>query len=254
VIALDTNILARAIAEEADADAVTLRQQRQARALLSSGQPLFVPVTVVLELEWVLRGAYGMAAADIAAVLEDLLAVEAHVVGFSMGGMISQQFAVDFPGRVRSLALLATHCGGLRAVQASAEVRRLLFAKSRMSPEQGLHAMRPYTYARQTPDALFDEDNLVRLANPPSARGYEAQLFGLVGWSAWSELAGLRCPTLVMHGLQDELIVPANAPILAGRIRGAELVELPGASHWLMTDDNPAVLGALRTHLSRHSP
>ncbi len=193
-------------------------------------------------------------AADVAAVLDAAGERSAHVVGFSMGGMVAQQFAVDFPGRVRSLALLATHCGGLRAVQASAEVRRLLFAKSRMSPEQGLHAMRPYTYARQTPDALFDEDTLVRLANPPSARGYEAQLFGLVGWSAWSELAGLRCPTLVMHGLQDELIVPANAPILAGRIRGAELVELPGASHWLMTDDNPAVLGVLRTHLSRHSP
>jgi predicted nucleic-acid-binding protein len=76
MIAVDTNILARAIAEEADADVATLRQQRQARALLSSGQPLFVPVTVVVELEWVLRGAYGMAATDIAAVLEDLLAVE----------------------------------------------------------------------------------------------------------------------------------------------------------------------------------
>lgn len=80
MIAIDTNILARAIAEEADADAATLRQQRQARALLSSGQPLFVPVTVVLELEWVLRGAYGMASPDIAAVLEDLLAVEGLTV------------------------------------------------------------------------------------------------------------------------------------------------------------------------------
>lgn len=80
MIALDTNILARAIAEEADADAVTLRQQRQARALLSSGQPLFVPVTVVLELEWVLRGAYGMPVADVAAVLEDLLSIESLTV------------------------------------------------------------------------------------------------------------------------------------------------------------------------------
>ncbi len=80
MIALDTNILARAIAEEADADAVTLRQQRQARALLSSGQPLFVPVTVVLELEWVLRGAYGMPVAEVAAVLEDLLSIESLTV------------------------------------------------------------------------------------------------------------------------------------------------------------------------------
>lgn len=80
MISIDTNILARAIAEEADADAATLRQQRQARAMLSSGQPLFVPVTVVMELEWVLRGAYGMASADIAAVLEDLLAIEGVTV------------------------------------------------------------------------------------------------------------------------------------------------------------------------------
>jgi predicted nucleic-acid-binding protein len=48
--------------------------------LLSSGQPLFVPVTVVVALERVLPGAYCMASADIAAVLEDLLAVEGLTV------------------------------------------------------------------------------------------------------------------------------------------------------------------------------
>jgi predicted nucleic-acid-binding protein len=80
VIALDTNVLARAIAEELDADPATRRQQQQARDLLSSGQALFVPVTVVVELEWVLRGAYGMAADEIAGVLEDLLTVEGLTV------------------------------------------------------------------------------------------------------------------------------------------------------------------------------
>ena len=50
MIALDTNVLARAIIEEADADAATLAQQQAARALLSSGQTLFLPVTVIEEL------------------------------------------------------------------------------------------------------------------------------------------------------------------------------------------------------------
>lgn len=75
MIALDTNVLARAIAVEMDADAATKAQRKRAQALLSSGQ-LFVPVTVIEELEWVLRGAYGMPAQDIAAVFEDMLAVE----------------------------------------------------------------------------------------------------------------------------------------------------------------------------------
>jgi len=76
MIALGTNILARAIAAEIDADATTKAQRRRAQALLSSGQQLFVPITVTEELEWVLRGAYGMPPEDIAAVFEDMLAVE----------------------------------------------------------------------------------------------------------------------------------------------------------------------------------
>jgi 3-oxoadipate enol-lactonase len=191
-------------------------------------------------------------AADVAAVLTAAGEASAHVIGFSMGGMIAQQFAVDFPDRVRSLSLLGTHSGGFWAVQAATEVRALLFAKGRMSPEEGLRAMRPHTYARETPDLLFDEDTLVRLANQPTARGYEAQLFGLIGWSSYLALPRLRCPTLVMHGLQDALILPANGRILARRIPGAELIELPGASHWLMTDCTDAVVSALQRHLDRH--
>ena len=76
MIALDTNVLARAIANEIDADAATKAQRKRAQTLLASGQQLFVPITVIEELEWVLRGAYGMPPADIAAVFEDMLAVE----------------------------------------------------------------------------------------------------------------------------------------------------------------------------------
>jgi predicted nucleic-acid-binding protein len=79
LIALDTNVLARAITTELEADAATALQQQQARDLLASGQPLFLPVTVIEDLEWVLRGAYAMPAKDIAAVFDDLLLVE-HIM------------------------------------------------------------------------------------------------------------------------------------------------------------------------------
>lgn len=76
MIALDTNILARAVAFESDADNATKMQQKRAKALLLSGRDLFVPVTVVEELEWVLRGAYGMPRDEVAAVFEDMLAID----------------------------------------------------------------------------------------------------------------------------------------------------------------------------------
>lgn len=76
MIALDTNILVRAIATETDARSATKAQQLRAQKLLSSDQDLYVPITVIEELEWVLRGAYDMPRKDIAAVLDDMLSVE----------------------------------------------------------------------------------------------------------------------------------------------------------------------------------
>ena len=76
MIALDTNILVRAIVEEENADEATQVQQQRAQALLASGQALFIPVTVIEELEWVLRGVYEMPRDEVAAVFDDMLAVE----------------------------------------------------------------------------------------------------------------------------------------------------------------------------------
>lgn len=191
-------------------------------------------------------------AADVAAVLDAAGEARAHVVGFSMGGMISQQFSIDFPSRLRSLTLIGTHPGGPWAVQAGLQVRRLLFDKAHMSAEESLRRMRPHTYGQHTPDHLFEEDALVRLANQPSARDYQAQLYGLIYWSAYMQLPQVTAPTLVMHGLQDELIPPANAQLIASRLPQVTLVEFPKASHWLMTDSNADCLQALRQHLHRN--
>ena len=58
MIVLDTNVLARYyIDDEADTEAE--RQRLAARRLIESGQPLMVSKSVLLELEWVMRGYYG---------------------------------------------------------------------------------------------------------------------------------------------------------------------------------------------------
>jgi predicted nucleic-acid-binding protein len=71
--ALDTNVLARFFVDDAD-DAQAVRQRPAAVAALS--QRSFVPVTVVLELEWVLRGFYELPTQDIARVLRALASIE----------------------------------------------------------------------------------------------------------------------------------------------------------------------------------
>ncbi|MEM1512961.1 MAG: alpha/beta fold hydrolase [Candidatus Jordarchaeales archaeon] len=40
-----------------------------------------------------------------------------HILGFSMGGLVAQEFALKYPGRVAGLVLVSTHPGGERALQ-----------------------------------------------------------------------------------------------------------------------------------------
>ena len=74
MIGLDTNVLARYYIED-KADAQAQRQRVVARRLIESGQPLMVCKTVVLELEWLMRGYYGFSQAEAISVLRHLLAL-----------------------------------------------------------------------------------------------------------------------------------------------------------------------------------
>jgi predicted nucleic-acid-binding protein len=74
---LDTNVLARYYVED-QSDAPAQRQRLAAQALVEGGQPLAVAKTVLLELEWVLRGYYALPPTDVVRVLRHLLGL-AHV-------------------------------------------------------------------------------------------------------------------------------------------------------------------------------
>lgn len=71
--ALDTNVLARFFVDDAD-DAQTAKQRPAAVAALSERS--FVSVTVVLELEWVMRGFYELRPRDVSRVLRALASIE----------------------------------------------------------------------------------------------------------------------------------------------------------------------------------
>lgn len=74
MIGLDTNVLARYYVQD-ESDAEAQRQHEAARHLIESGEPLMVSKSVLLELEWVMRGYYGFATAEIASAMRHLLAL-----------------------------------------------------------------------------------------------------------------------------------------------------------------------------------
>ncbi len=90
MIGLDTNVLARYYVDDAG-DAEAKRQRLAARRLIESGHALMVSKTVVLELEWVMRGYYGFSQAEVASVLRHLLSLEHVTVEDS--GVVEQALA-----------------------------------------------------------------------------------------------------------------------------------------------------------------
>ncbi len=191
-------------------------------------------------------------AADVAAVLEAAGETRAHVVGISMGGMISQELALSRPELVRSVALLATHPGVAHAVFRP-EATALLTSRGDLTPREAAEASIPFNYASTTPRTAMEEDWDVRLPLACTLAGYTAQLTGGWAWSSLERLPGLRPPALVVHGAEDALIPPENGELVARTIPGAELVVLPDANHILTTDQTATVNELLLGWLARNS-
>ena len=89
--ALDTNVLARFFVNDAD-DKQAARQRPAAVAALS--ERAFVSVTVLLELEWVLRGFYALPRRDIARAMRALAGIE-HITIDDRDAVLSALEAFD---------------------------------------------------------------------------------------------------------------------------------------------------------------
>ena len=170
-------------------------------------------------------------ASDAAAVLDAAGIESAHLFGVSMGGMIAQEFALQYPKRVLSLILGCTAAGGPTAVRAEPEAAQMLMTRDKMSPEQAAEASVPFIYDSTTPRERIDEDIAIRRPWFPRPEAYTAQLQGILAWEAYSRLSGIAAPTLVIHGESDRLVPPGNAKLIAERIPGAKLVMIPQAAH-----------------------
>ena len=108
MIALDTNILAR-FYMEADPSPATAKQVGIAKKLFESGKRLFVPLSVILELEWVVRGAYKCKRTDFVAIIRHLAGfdlVEIERLDLVMAALDHHQNGLDFAD---AMHLCASH-------------------------------------------------------------------------------------------------------------------------------------------------
>jgi pimeloyl-ACP methyl ester carboxylesterase len=159
-----------------------------------------------------------------------------HVVGFSLGGMIAQQLALDHPDLVQRLILLGTAPRGgegLTFTELSAEeqadpVAFLLgafFTPSEASQAAGRQ------YMKRLESRTKDRDL------PVSRNSAVAQLAAIREWGTipasgrYATLQKITHPTLIVHGNKDVVVGPLNALILAEQLPNAQLIVYSDSSH-----------------------
>lgn len=175
-------------------------------------------------------------AADAAGLLAHLEMPLAHVVGWSMGGAIAQELAINHPDQVRSLSLVATyHQGDPRGTDIMTTFALL---RQRLSPEEYQRATGPwvYTYEEYLVPGLVDSLRQRTQENtyPQSPEAYARQSRATMNHDAADRLAVIRCPTLVVAGEGDILTPLWFAYALRDGIPGARLATIAQAGHGLV--------------------
>lgn len=210
-------------------------------------------------------------ARDALGVLDALGVARAHVVGFSMGGMIAQHLALAAPQRLRSLVCISSHSGAPGLLCPRARVWRALAlrgwprggaAAGPVSPAALARYYRAFLRAVAGADFPPDDAALDAMMRASAARGHHPQgalrqlaaILADTGRAA--RLAHIGVPTLVLHGLDDPWLPPACGRDAARRIPGARFVGLPGVGHDLAPIGAPAlvqrVLAPLLPFLRQH--
>ena len=179
---------------------------------------------------------------DVAGVIKNLHLGRTHIVGISMGGMITLELAIRHPELVDKLVLVATTAGGPTGVNARPEVAALLMRGEGEDIETRVRrtftAIAGEGYMANHPEDL---DHIVKnsLARPMSLESYQRQLGACMvhfRQGAADRLAQITAPTLVAHGDYDPLVPYPNGKYLAEHIKGARLVTFPGVGHISMIE------------------
>lgn len=183
--------------------------------------------------------------------------------GGSFGGMIALTYAVKYPDGLSRLILRGTapshhneddafdnfRARLHKAPSASEAMLRKIFSDT-VVDDMELRliwlAFQPLYYETFDPDAALERVRTMHL----HAETHNA-LFAERIYDLRDRLSEIKVPTLVIVGAEDWICPPNHSRLIAERVPGAELLEVPGANHAVHVEANAVVMAAVRDFLAR---
>jgi poly(3-hydroxyalkanoate) depolymerase len=153
---------------------------------------------------------------------------EVDVLGFSWGGGLAQQFALQYPRRCRRLVLACTGTGTTTVPGHFGALSKMLTPRRYRDPDYAA-AIAPKLYGGSLrTDSGRARDILGPQVRVGDLRGYLYQLTAGLGWSSLPWLALIRQPTLLLFGDDDPIIPLVNGRIMHRLLPHGELRVFPG--------------------------
>lgn len=174
-------------------------------------------------------------AADLAVLLEHLGIAKTDALGYSQGGPVVQELALDYPEKVHRLILSNTYAYNMATLKEKIEghaapllIRLLgirLFVKLLIS--QGL---------KQIPkeQAAWVANLIARTWGESDTQSIVLAWREAMAFDSRSRLREIKCPTLIIAGSEDKAVPMHHASMLHHGIAGSKLVVIPRADHALM--------------------
>ena len=177
-------------------------------------------------------------ASDAVGVLDHLEVDGAHVIGYSMGGMIAQTMAIDHPDRVLSLTSMMSRTGArLDAFPGVKELAALMRTRPTNTLDSYLAGMEVLAATIGSPDFPTNKERLRALSAVAYERGIHlegtARQLHAINCQPKRDraLSRLDLPAVVLHGAQDKLVFPRGGRATARAIPDAELRIYEGMGH-----------------------
>ena len=199
-------------------------------------------------------------AADTIGLMDALNLDKAHIIGWSMGGMIAQLIAIHYSDRVLSLtSWMSTYWSMDPEIPSMSDEMAVWFEKSMSGVppdtkeeiiEETVKLFKMYSGSRYP----LDEEWLKSVTEESYnrgiiARGTQNQLAAIMASPCRLEaLKNLNTPTLVLHGTEDPVINYAHGVVCAKVIPCAKLLLLKGVGHEIPSDSIPEAVKAVIKH------
>jgi pimeloyl-ACP methyl ester carboxylesterase len=173
------------------------------------------------------------------------------VIGYSWGGIVAQQLAIQHRSSVRKLVLAGTTFG-LGAFPPGPLVSAHMLTPRRYYSRSYFTRIAPEIFGgrSRTHRARLRKEAQRRITRPPSVVGYTSQLLALLSYSSLPALPLISARTLILAGDDDPLVAAINPQIMARLIRRSTLHVIPRAGHLLLLDTASTVAPMIEKFLA----